>query len=83
MSLNPKSSTSKWRVEFGGILGGDPRAPYAYSGEQIRVAFSPIFMLAKPSSQPLITWPCPIVKVKGLSLFWFESNYYPVSRVPL
>ena len=77
LSLKSKSSTSKWSVEFGGILGGDPRAPYAYYGEHIRVAFSPFLMLAKPSSHPFITCPCPRVNLKGLSRLWLESNYVP------
>lgn len=77
------SYTSKCKVELPGILGGDPLAPYAYSGAQINFACSPLRMLAKPVSQPLITIPWPRVNLNGSSLFWLESNYDPFSRVPL
>ena len=83
LSWKPKSSTSKWRVALAGILGGDPRFPYAYSGEQMRVAFSPFFMLANPSSHPLMTLPSPKLNLKGLSLSWLESNSVPFYKVPL
>jgi hypothetical protein len=52
-----KELTSNSKVEFGGILGGDPEAPYAYSGLQVSNATSPLFIVTIPSSQPLITCP--------------------------
>lgn len=36
-----KSSTSKIRVAFGGMIPGWPREPYAKSAEQVRDALSP------------------------------------------
>ena len=33
-----RSSTSKMRVEFAGMMGGYPLLPYAKSGEQVNLA---------------------------------------------
>jgi len=43
----------------------------------VRVAASPVFMEAKPSSQPLITWPWPMVNLKGFPRETEESNCDP------
>ena len=43
----PISSTSNWRVAFGGIIPPAPVDPYAYSGGQTKVAFSPIDICKK------------------------------------
>ena len=59
------ASTSNFKVAFGGILGGAPLLPYAYSGGHINVAFYPFFNSATPSSHPLITWPAPKVNSNG------------------
>ena len=47
----------KMRVALGGINGGDPSSPYAKLGGILKIALSPFFMVATPSSQPLITSP--------------------------
>lgn len=49
--------TSKTRVALGGILGGLPAEPYAYSGLQMSWHISPTFMVATPTSHAFITWP--------------------------
>ena len=51
--------------EFGGILGGDPFAPYASSAGMISSRLPPTLIPTTPWSQPLMTWPSPSVKVKG------------------
>lgn len=38
--------------------------------------------LATPSSQPRITWPCPMVKLKGFPRVLEESNCDPFVSVP-
>lgn len=49
--------TSKIRVALGGIFGGLPADPYAYSGLQMSWHNSPIFIVATPMSHAFITWP--------------------------
>ncbi len=45
-------STSKTRVELGGMSGGAPWAPYAMLGGRVRRRFPPTFSPATPTSQP-------------------------------
>lgn len=45
------------RVAFGGINGGEPTSPYAKEDGILKIALSPFFIVATPSSQPLITSP--------------------------
>ena len=49
--------TSKIKVAFGGIFGGEPFAPYAYSLLQVILATSPFLIVATPMSQAFITSP--------------------------
>lgn len=77
------NSTSKRSVAFGGIIPDIPIFPYAYSGGQTNIAFSPRLIRATPSSHPLITCSAPRVKVKGSSLSREESNLVPFWRVPM
>lgn len=44
-----KSSTSKIKVEFGGMTPGWPLEPYAKSGEQVNFALSPTHIWKKKS----------------------------------
>ena len=41
----------------GGIEGGLPLLPYAYSGLHVKTATSPFLMVATPMSQALMTLP--------------------------
>ena len=68
------SSTSKIKVEFGGITPPAPDEPYANSGGITRVAELPFFSSISPSSQPGMTWPIPKVNSIGLFLLKDESN---------
>src|ERR1700712_2822439 len=43
----------------------------------IRVRLPPVFMVATPSSQPLITWPAPRGKLNGWLRSREESNFLP------
>jgi len=45
-------------------------------------AISPMLMRATPSSHPLMTYPAPILKTKGLFLSLDESNFLPSGNVP-
>jgi hypothetical protein len=49
--------TSKTRVASGGIEGGLPFFPYAYSDLHVKTAVSPFFIEATPMSHALITVP--------------------------
>ena len=80
--LKSTSSTSKIRVEFGGILLF-PLLPYPRSGGIMRVRFSPLLMSARASSQPLITLPCPNLKLNGCPLSCELSNWLPFSSKPV
>src|SRR5207248_1980057 len=75
--LTSSSSTSKKRVAFGGMTPPAPREPYPSSGGISRLRFPPTFMLATPSSQPLMTRPCPIGKEKGVPRSRELSNFFP------
>lgn len=57
ISFEITNLTSKINVAFGGILGGLPLSPYAYSGAQIRLHFSPSFIVTTPKSKACITLP--------------------------
>ena len=72
--LISRTSTSKVRVELGGITGKLPCSPYARSDGIINLNFSPTFISIKPSSKPGMRLPTPIVKLAGLSLFTEESK---------
>ena len=50
-----RTLTSKIRVALGGILGGLPADPYAYSGLQMSWHNSPTFIVATPISHAFIT----------------------------
>lgn len=43
-AMKSRSSTSKIKVAFGGILGGMPWSPYAYWYGQTNLAFYPFFI---------------------------------------
>jgi len=49
--------TSNTRVASGGIEGGLPLLPYAYSGLHVKTANSPFLIVATPMSQALMTLP--------------------------
>ncbi|KAH9389753.1 hypothetical protein TYRP_007300 [Tyrophagus putrescentiae] len=53
-------STSKIRVDLGGIDSPAPMSPYPRWEGMVSFRFSPGQMPSRPSSQPLITWPTPI-----------------------
>jgi hypothetical protein len=76
------NSISKFKVELAGIL---PifYPPYPYSGEILKMDFSPTFIDYTPRSQPLMTSPAPNSKENAVSLAVFESNSVPSSKVPV
>lgn len=55
--LGNGSLTSNFNTDSGGIFGGWPALPYAYSGAQVNIARSPFFIVATPMSHALITEP--------------------------
>src|SRR6185437_15203390 len=73
------SSTSNISVAFGGMTPPAPRAPYPSAGGMIKVRLPPTFMLATPSSQPLMTWPSPIGNSNGSCRSTELSNFLPFS----
>uniref|UniRef100_M4BZY3 Uncharacterized protein n=1 Tax=Hyaloperonospora arabidopsidis (strain Emoy2) TaxID=559515 RepID=M4BZY3_HYAAE len=70
------------RVAFGGITGGYPDSPYAYSWDSVSLAICPVLILATPSSQPRITWPAPSLNWNGRPRSRLESNLTPLVSVP-
>ena len=58
--------------------GVTPRVP----GVRVRCFCVLLPTCATPSSHPLMTWPWPMVKVKGRFLSRDESNLEPSARVP-
>uniref|UniRef100_A0A0E9WW23 Uncharacterized protein n=1 Tax=Anguilla anguilla TaxID=7936 RepID=A0A0E9WW23_ANGAN len=66
------SSTSKISFAFGGILeSGWPFLPYAHSGSISSLDVSPLLIVRRASSHPLITLPSPTLKDSGLVCFFF------------
>ncbi len=57
--LTETTSISNKSGELGGISAPAPLEPYPNDEGKIRVAFSPTFIFAIPSSKPAITWPAP------------------------
>ena len=56
-SCQPMSSTSNVSVELAGITPPIARLPYAYSGAHVRIAFSPLVIVATPRSHlPSVRW---------------------------
>mmetsp|Transcript_28424 Transcript_28424/g.92831 ORF Transcript_28424/g.92831 Transcript_28424/m.92831 type:complete len:475 (-) Transcript_28424:154-1578(-) len=80
--FHENSSTSKMSVASGGIFGGEPCLPYAYSLLQVNIAFSPLSMVQMPWSQPLITWPSPTLNTNGSPRSRLLSKGEPSSKVP-
>uniref|UniRef100_A0A182P655 C2H2-type domain-containing protein n=1 Tax=Anopheles epiroticus TaxID=199890 RepID=A0A182P655_9DIPT len=75
---------SKLSVAFGGMFGGLPELPYAYSGAHLRMHFSPSFIDATPMSNALMTEPVPRVNWNGWLRSRLESNFLPsASSVPV
>ena len=56
LPLIPITSVSNTRSALGGILGGDPIAPYANEGGHLSLRFSPTHAPSRPWSQHLMTW---------------------------
>lgn len=56
--------------------------PLGDSRVAVRTAFSPSESWGTPSSQPLMTWPTPMVHWKGEPRSRDESNLEPSVRVP-
>ena len=63
------SSTSKIRVEFGGIIPPAPFSPYARLLGITSFADPPFAIFKIPSSHPLITWPLPNTNEIGFFLW--------------
>uniref|UniRef100_A0A182IPJ5 Uncharacterized protein n=1 Tax=Anopheles atroparvus TaxID=41427 RepID=A0A182IPJ5_ANOAO len=81
--FQPRISSSKLSVAFGGIFGGLPELPYAYSGAHFKMHFSPSFIDATPMSNALMTEPWPSVNWNGSLRSRLESNFFPsASSVP-
>uniref|UniRef100_A0A182KHZ8 Uncharacterized protein n=1 Tax=Anopheles christyi TaxID=43041 RepID=A0A182KHZ8_9DIPT len=82
--FQPSISSSKLSVAFGGMFGGLPELPYAYSGAHFRMHFSFSFIDATPISNALMTEPVPRVNWNGSFLSRLESNFFPsASSVPV
>lgn len=64
---------SKIRSELGGMSGGAPFLPYARAAGMVNRRSPPGVMPATPTSQPLITWPTPSLKAKGLPFLFAAS----------
>lgn len=60
----PTNSVSNTSVLPAGI-GPIARSPYPNAGGIVNTRLSPIHISSSPSSQPLITWPLPTVKLRG------------------
>ena len=57
LPFQDRSWISNTSVASGGICGGYPLVPYAYSELQVSSQVSPLLMVATAMSQPLITLP--------------------------
>mmetsp|Transcript_22145 Transcript_22145/g.69309 ORF Transcript_22145/g.69309 Transcript_22145/m.69309 type:complete len:348 (+) Transcript_22145:571-1614(+) len=77
-SKNDRSSISKSKDAFAGILGGLPDAPYAFSAQIVNLAISPTRIVGTASDQPWIT-PAPTVNSNGVPRSRDESNLVPSS----
>src|SRR5690348_4057983 len=81
--LIPRSSTSKTSVALGGITPPAPLSPYARSGGIVSLRLPPTFIVATPSSQPLITCPWPSTNSNGWPRSTDESNFFPFVSHPV
>jgi len=82
LTVTSRSSISKLSVAFAGMVGGNPRAPYAKSDVAVRIAFWPLDNCGTPSSHPLMTLPTPISVTNGWPRSLLESNTVPSCKVP-
>ncbi|KAG8237755.1 hypothetical protein J437_LFUL014298 [Ladona fulva] len=71
------------RVASGGIFGGLPCFPYAYSGLQVNTAFSPFLIVATPMSHALITLPTQKTQqsISKTTVFSIECTTSSASRI--
>ena len=71
------SSTSKYKVEFGGMSSPRPAAPYPSLEGTSSFRLPPTFMVETPSSRPWSTSSLPNENEKGLSRSNVLSNFLP------